>query len=45
MACLHVGHVFMTHVVVEEKALGHTVDTFKLDRGPELDSDELKRRV
>ena len=34
--------VFMTNVVVEEKALGHTVDTFKLDRGPELDSDELQ---
>jgi hypothetical protein len=37
--------IFMTMIVVEEKAIGHTVDTFKLDRGPELDCDELKRRV
>jgi hypothetical protein len=35
----------MTKIVVEEKAKGHTVDMFKLDRGPELDCDELKRRV
>jgi hypothetical protein len=40
-----VAHSLMTKIVVEEKAKGHTVDKFKLDRGPELDCDELKRRV
>ena len=36
---------FIAHVQVSETNLGHTIKRVKMDRAPEVDCDELKRRV
>ena len=36
---------FITHVMVSENNLGHKVIKIKMDRAPEIDCEELKRRV
>ena len=36
---------FIAHVIVSENHLGHTVKKIKLDRAPELDCEDLKRRI
>jgi len=36
---------FLSHVKVTETNLGHTIKKIKMDRAPEVDNEELKRRV
>ena len=36
---------FLSHVKVSETNLGHTIKKIKMDRAPEVDNEELKRRV